>query len=232
MEDYKYIAKNYNTGFFVRIHNYFAGLFARRDLLKEFCTNNGIEYKPQRGKKHVLPASYVFFHGELKYLGNIRDKALLSYYEEYMNDQLALERIIHQNKSDLELEKNILEHNTGTHVSIQNRLKNEQDPLRRITLQHQREMAKTKIENNKIRISELKQNIEDAEKIQDANRKNWLKQVAIIDGAFDIRRDRFSRNASKHIRKYLNYTDVHPEIIDHNDSVKGILKGEINEKQR
>ena len=231
MEDYKYTAKDFEIKWTVKLHNYFAGLFARKDLLREFCINNGIDYKPKANQKYAVPAEYIFSHSEIKYLSGIRDKIILAYYEDYKNKQLDIVQEIQKTNSDIKVENEILETEKATLTKYKNSLKNTKDPQARITLQNLVEVTKTKIDNEKIQLAEKEQNLENYKSINISNIENWQKQIDIVDNIFEIQKACFDKNISKKIAKYLNYTKVHSNIGEYGDSVKKILKGGVYDEK-
>lgn len=232
MEDCKYTAKDCNIKLYIKIHNYLAGVFARKDLLKEFCENNGIDYKPIKDRKYKTPSQYIFSHSEAKYLSGIRDKIILVFYEEYKNKQIGLLQASRDIEKDINVEEDILEAAKEELSKHRNSLKSAKDPQIKITLQNLIETTKTKIENGKIQLANKIQEGKEYELLYKTNIEDWCKQVDIIDNVYSIQKSRFDKSASRKISKYLNYTKVYSEVSDYSDSVKQIIKGEINETEK
>lgn len=230
MDNNKYAANVVNISWTIRVHSAIVGFFARKDLLKEFCLNNGIDYKPLKDKKYVLPSDYLFSHSELKHFGNARDKLILAFHDDYKKKQVNIMQNIQQAESSIAIQKEIIDNDKEELGKIQAQLKGAKDPQARITLQNLVEVTKTKIKNGKIQLSEYEQIIKDSNIIRMANLSNWKKQIDIINNAFNAERAIFDRNASKRIRKYLNYTKVHSELADYSNSVKQIVEGSLDEK--
>lgn len=227
-----YTAKDCDIKLHIKIHNYFAGLFSRKDLLKEFCENNGIDYKPIVGQKYKTPSEYLFSHREIKYLAGIRDKIILAFHEEYKKEQINILQAQREAQSDIAVQKEILEANKEELAKHRNELRSAKDPLTRITLQNKIETEKTKIENGKIQLANREQELKEYNVSFKNNMDNWNKQIDIINNAFEMQKSLFDKNASRKISKYLNYTKVHSNYEDYSDSVKQIIQGEIYEKEK
>ena len=230
MDDNKYNVDVVDIRWTVKIHSFIVGFFARNDLLKEFCENNGIDYKPIKDKKYVLPSEYLFSHSELKYFGDVRDKLILAFYEDYKKKQIDIIQNIQKTESDISIQEEIINNDKEELNKFQTELKSAKDPQARITLQNSIEVAKTKIKNGKIQLNRYEQTIKDCNIVKAENLSNWKKQIDIIDNAFNIERANFDKNASKKIRKYLNYTKVHSKIADYSNSVKQIIDGGFDGK--
>ena len=61
-----FVAKDYEIRNSVKLHSYFMGVFGRKDLMKEFCRHNGIDYKLRKDRKYHLPSKYLVEHAELE----------------------------------------------------------------------------------------------------------------------------------------------------------------------
>ena len=232
MDTYKYTAKDCDIKWTIKIHNYLAGLFARKDLLKEFCEMNGIDYKPIPNKKYKTPSQYLFSHDEIKYLSGIRDKIILVFYEDYKDKQIQLLQAAQNAKKNIKVQDDILESDQRELIRHKDSLKSAKDPQAKITLQNIVETTKTKIKNGRIQLENLLQEQKQYEIQQKANTENWAKQIDIRENVFNIRKDRFDKNASRRISKYLNYTKVHSKPVEYSDSVKHIIKGEIHDEKK
>ena len=230
MEEYTFIAKDFEVSLYVRFHNFIAGFFDRKDLLKEFCTKNAIDYKPQKDKKYKLPDSYLIEHGELKYLAGVRDKIILSFYERYK----AAQDLNFQESKRLDAEidniKDIIEDYKIKLATRKKQLASTKDPLERIHLQDAIGGLETSILNEKSNLASLESDLEQHRNLIKSNIKSWEKQIDIVNNIFAIRKEVFNRNLSRKVVKYLNFTKFYSRYQDYSDSVKQILKGEFNEK--
>lgn len=227
MEDYTYIAKDFDINLYVRLHNYFIGLFGREDLLKDFCTKNDIDYRPKKDHKYKMPDSYLIKHGELKYLSGIRDKIILSFYEKYKKLQDENQQECQRLEGEVKNLKEIIESNKSKLSSCKKKLSVTNNSLMRVHLQDQIGGLETSIENEKSDLIELETTVKNHKATIDNNIANWNKQIDIINNIFAIRKEVFNRNISRRIAKELNYTNCISEFLDYSDSVKPILKGEF-----
>ena len=229
MSNHNFIATDYTPGTYMIIHNYVAGLFARKDVLKDFCSKSGIEYKPKPGHKYVVPSEYLLEHTEIKYLSGLRDKKILIFYEDYLKQQTGILREQKTIRGEAEVQDQIIEAASKDFAKKETSLKDAKDPQARITLQNLTELARTKVNNAKLAKTELETKLAECDTMIAANFKNWEKQVDIINKAFDIRRSRFEKNASKRLMRILNYTGTYSKLDDYAESVSKIVKGDFDE---
>ena len=230
MDNYKYIVKNLDLSSRIKLHNYFSGRFGRKDLLKDFCAKNGIDYKPIKGHKYKLPEVFLIHHGELKYLGDIRDKVILANYERYLIIQKDNVREVQSLLGSIKNQKEIIEDHKERLTTRKRQLANVKDPLERIHLQSTVAELATSIANESDELTRLESNLNEHYSILNENTSNWIKQIEIINSAFAIRKEKFNRNISRKIIKELNFTHCISEFPDYSDSVKAILKGGYDEK--
>lgn len=233
MADHKFIAQNKDVNILVKLHNYVASLFGRKDVLKDFCVKSGIDYKPIKNKKYNLPSTqYVIEHDELTYLGDIRDKSILALYEKYVDCQLETEKECRAIKNNCKIQEEIVQSAKDEKQRLENKKKSATKPIMKVKLADSIGVIKTKIINETRDLTELENQYDAEATILETNRKNWLKQLEIIDTLFQLRKERFDKSISKKIRKHLGFTNCHSYLPDYNDSVKATLKGEYHEKEK
>ena len=230
MEEFTYIAKDFETSLYVRIHNFLVGFFSRKDTLKDFCTQNTIDYKPIKDKKYKLPESYLIKHSELKFLSGVRDKIILSFYEHYKEAQDKNVQECQRLISEINNLNDIINDYKERLATRKKQLTAMKDPLERLHLQDAIGGLETSITNEKTNLAELKNKLEEHRTLINSNTMNWEKQIDIINSIFTIRKEVFNRNVGRRIVKYLNFTHFKSEYQPYSDSVKAILKGEFNEK--
>lgn len=231
MEEYTFTAKDFDVSLYVRLHNFFAGFFSRKDLLKEFCAKNAIDYKPKKDKKYKLPDSYLIEHGELKYLAGVRDKIILAFYEHYKKTQDANLQESKRLSGEIDNLKDIIDDYKIKLTTRKKQLASTKDPLERIHLQDAIGGLETSITNDKNNLATLETEYEAHHNLQKSNLKSWEKQIDIVNNIFSIRKEIFNRNIGRKVVKRLNFTKFYSKYQDYSDSVKQILKGEFNEKQ-
>ena len=215
----------------VRIHSYFAGISGRKDLLREFCRRNGIDFKPRANYKYHLPKEYLIEHEEFTYLSGVRDKLILSFYDDYRNKQLDNmdQQTIVREKIDKQ--KDILEEDKCNLQKYRAELKKAKTAINKIHFENMIESTKTKISNERSLKTEYKNELLHLEKQYLNSTDNWHKQLIVLNNIFDLQRRSFEKNVSKKVREKLNYTDFRSQLYDYNEDVKKILKGEIYEKK-
>lgn len=231
MEEYTFTAKDFEVSLYVRLHNFLAGFFSRKDLLKEFCTKNAIDYKPIKDKKYKLPDSYLIDHGELEYLAGVRDKIILSFYEHYKKYQDSNYQETKRLAAEIDNLKDIIEDYKNKLTARKKQLAATKEPLERIHLQDAIGGLETSILNDKNNLATLDSELEKHRNLIKSNLKSWEKQVDIINNIFSIRKEVFNRNIGRKVVKRLNFTKFYSKYQDYSESVKQILKGEFNEKQ-
>lgn len=230
MEDYKYIAKDFDISLYVRMRNFLVGFFGRRDLLKDFCTQNAIDYKPKRNKKYKLPENYLIKHGELKYLSGIRDKIILGFYEHYKDAQDNNAKECQRLSAEIANLEGIISDYKIRLASYKKKLSSLKAPLERIHFQDIIGGLETSIANEKTNLVNLEASYNERRTDIRNNTMNWEKQIDIVDNIFATRKEAFNRNIGRKITKYLNFTHFKSEYQPYSDSVKMIIKGEVNEK--
>lgn len=228
MDEYKFKAKDYEATLYTRLHNYFAGLFGRKDYFKSFCHNNGIDYPLVDGKKYRVPDSYLIEHSELKFLAGVRDKSLLSLYDKYKDYQLKTTQEINKTQSQIANQEDYIESLKEHLKRIKEKLAREKDPSNKLRFQKNRGCLESKISNEKSTLAEYKQQLNSFTKILQSNTDSWIKQVEIVDSIFELRKNAFEKNLTKCIRRILNYTDFVCVLPSYSNSVKQILKGEYH----
>ena len=230
MEEYKYIAKDFDISLYVRLRNFLVGFFGRRDLLKDFCTQNAIDYKPKRNKKYKLPENYLIKHGELKYLSGVRDKIILAFYERYKEAQDNNTKECQRLSSEMANLEEIISDYKNRLATSKKKLTPLKDPLERLHLQDIIGGLETSIINEKTNLANLEASYNEHRANFHNNIMNWEKQIDMVNNIFATRKDTFNRNIGRRITKYLNFTHFKSEYQPYSDSVKAIIKGEVNEK--
>lgn len=224
-----FVAKDYEMSVWVKMHNYFAGRFGRKDLLRKFCADNGIDYKPKKNHKYCLPEKYLIEHKELNYLSGIRDKLILSFYDDYrdvqnnnLNEQSELRNKIDSQSEIIETCKMRLKKNQGL-------LRKAKTPIDQIHYESIVASIKTRIQNEKQNKRFLEDDLKKMESEFKMNIQNWNKQIGIIEKLLKFRCKNFEKNISKLVRKELNFTEFYSCFDDYSDEVKKVLKGELYE---
>lgn len=224
-----FVARDYDVSLRVKIHSYFAAVFGRKDLLRKFCSDSGVDPKSTQGHKYCLPEKYMIAHREISYLSDVRDKLILNFYDDYRNaqrnnlsEQESL-RIKVENQSDiieqlkLRLQKN------------QRALKSAKMSIDIIAFQSAVASMKARIQNEKNEKKALEKRL-NAKKVEyNVNARNWSSQVNILEKALDRRRKAFEKNISKYIRRDLNYVDFCSIFDEYPKEVKKVLDGGLYE---
>ncbi len=222
-----FVARDYDVSIWVKLHNYSVGRSGRKDLLRKFCADNGIDYRPKQGHKYHLPENYLIEHKELDYLSDIRDKLILNFYDDYrdaQNDNLTKQNSY---KSRIESQNKIIEDCKARLKKNQGFLRRVKTPIDQIHYENVVASIKTRIQNEKQDKNMLENSLSALETEFKANLQNWNKQVEIIEKLLNIRCKNFEKNISKQIRKKLNFADFHSQFNEYSDEVKKILKGEL-----
>ena len=225
-----FVARDYELSNRIKFHNYVVGKFGRKDLLRKFCADNGIDYK-KNGKnyKYCFPERYLIEHRELNYLSGIRDKLILSFYDDYrdaQNDNLGLQE---QLKHEIDSQDNLIEvckTRLARSRALQKRAKT---PIDQIHYENVIESLKTRIKNERIEKNRLQNRLKMEESQFRNNIRNWNKQIDVIEMVLDYSRKGFEKNISKKIRKRFDFTDFYSSFDDYSDEVKKVLKGELHE---
>lgn len=222
-----FVAKDYDSSFGVKLHNYFAARFGRKDLLREFCANNGIDYKPKRGRKYCLPEKYLIEHKEISYLSGVRDKLILSFYDDYRDAQRINTNEQKDLKARIDTENAIIEQLKDTLQSKQKlSFKESIDKL------HHKSVVsslKAKIQNEKREKAMLENRLSVKEAEYKDNLQNWNKQIEIIQKMLEMRRKSFEKQISKKVTAKLNYTGFYSVFDEYPDEVKKVLNGGLYE---
>ena len=224
-------AKDYEIGFRVKIHNYFAGRFGRKDLFRGFCEKNGIDRKKLNERKLCLPENYLIEHKEISYLSGIRDKLILSFYDDYRDAQKETIDSQNQLKQKIDDQDNVLEVCKDRLARNRMLLKRAKTPIDQIHYENVVETLKTRIKNEKREKAYYASELKKAELQYTTNIRNWDKQISIIEKLLKYRCKSFEKNISKIVRKRLGFTDFYSCLDDHSNDVKRILKGELYEKE-
>lgn len=225
-----FAAKNYEFSNYVKLHNYFVGLFGRKDFLRVFCSRNGIDYKPIKGKRYVMPANYLIEHRELSFLNGIRNKIVASFYDDYEDIQLANLKSQREKAEEIERQNEIIQEAKNQNEYYRTKLAEAKRRKSSISIIHFQSMLssqKVKIRNEKGRLPALEEQKKDLEKKYVLNCENWKKQLEILEDSFNDRKMRFEKNVSKRVRKRLNYTEFYSELGDYSESVKAVLEGKV-----
>ena len=227
-----FVAKDYEIRYSVKLHNYFKGVLGRKDLMREFCQHNGIDYKQRKDRKYHLPSKYFVEHAELEYLSGIRDKLILSFYDDYCDEQfdnIGQQSLIRE-KIDLQLA--IINDEKMNLQRYRNKLKQAKTAIDIIHFENIIESTKTRIANEKNRKIEFEAELMNKKKEYRTNIDNWHKQISILESIFEVQRYSFEKNVSKIVRMKLNYTDFYSRLRDYSDDVRKIITGEIYEKEK
>lgn len=224
-----FIAKDYEASIRIRMHSYFAGKFGRKDLLRKFCTANGIEHKIEYGRKYCLPEKYLIEHKEINYLSGVRDKLILSFYDDYRDEQNKNINLQEQLKKKIDEQASIIETCKARLANNRKLLGRTKTPIDQIHYENVVESLKTRIQNEKQDKARLEYELKNIKSQFKTNLQNWNKQVEIIERLLDFRRKNFEKNISKLIRKKLNFAEFYSRFDDYSDEVKKILKGDLYE---
>lgn len=225
-----YNVKVFNLSAYIRTHNFMSGFFGRKDLLKDFCTKNGIDYKPKRDHKYKLPESFMIRHGELKFLSNIRDETILSLYERYKKTQKDNEIEWKHIKEKIKNQEEIIADQKERLTTRKRQFSATKDPMERIFLSDTIASLTTNIANQNSDLADLEKELDECQSAIASNMANWKKQISVIEGIFNVRKDAFNRNIGKKITRSLNFTHFISEYEPYSDGVKAILNGDYNEK--
>ncbi len=225
-----FVARDYEFSNYVKLHNYFAGLFGRKDFLRVFCSRNGIDYKPVKGKRYVMPANYLIEHRELNFLNGVRNKIVASFYDDYEDIQLMNLKAHREKVEEIKQQNEIVQEAKNQNDYYRAKLTEAKRKKNSISIIHFQSMLssqKVKIKNEKNRLPALEAEKKDLEKKYVLNCENWKKQLEVLDNSFNDRKMRFEKNISKHVRDRLNYTEFYSELGDYSESVKTILEGKV-----
>lgn len=224
-----FIARDYDASIRLKLHSYFAAKFGRKDFLRSFCTSNSIDYNPRSDRRYILPEQYLIEHAEIKYLSDVRDKLILSFYDDYKKEQkdniVARANIANH----IETQDAILNVCKSRLAKNQALLKKAKTSIDQIHYEHMVESIKTKMKNERKYKNELKYESKQLEAQFAGSIQNWNKQIEIIEKMFDHRLAIFEKNISKLVRKKFNYADFYACYGDYSDEVKKVLKGELYE---
>lgn len=229
-----FVARNYEFSNYVKLHNYLAGLLGRKDFLREFCSRNGIDYKPIEGKKYVMPANYLIEHRELRFLNGIRNKVIASFYDDYEDIQLTNLKAQRENTEEIERQKEIIQEAKNQCDYYRAKLTEAKRKKNSISIIHFQSMLssqKVKIKNEKNHLLPLEAEKKNLERKYVLNCENWKKQLELLDDSFNDRKMRFEKNVSKRVREHLNYTEFYSELGDYSESVKTVLEGKVRHEE-
>lgn len=214
--------------FSVHIENWWRGISDRKNTLKLFCQQLGIDYPPTPRKKYAFPEVYVIKSDWIQYLGKMRDKVIANHSTSYHN---ANKRV--QLKID-ELNGQITQHNQYLAAikselqTSQNRLKVERqkkdkNSLEVISLESSIANQKAKICNCQSEIEEVKKDQQVLQDILAGNKESWRKQVDIINSLTLQTAKKYSVYATKKVNQRLNYTNFDCNLPDYNEDIKSLI---------
>ena len=224
-----FVAKDYEIKLWIRLHSYLAGRFSRKDFLRKFCTENGLDYKLKKGHKYCLPEKYLIEDKEISFLSGIRDKLILSFYDDYceaQNKNLSQQEKI---KEDIEIQKGVIETCRKRLLKNQALSKNAKAPIDQIHFSNVVSNLKTRLRNEKQSKAYLDDELKRMELQRKANRRNWNKQVSIIEKLLDYRRKVFEKNISKLVRKKYKFSEFYSCFDGYSVEAKKAIEGELYE---
>lgn len=213
-----------------RLENWWHGVRARRDTLKRFCMEVGIEYPPVHDKKYHVPAKYLVESSWIKNsLGKMRDDIIAKQSTAYhgINDKIRI--VIDQRRGEVERNQQFLAEAKGSLANAQNRLRAERtrkEPrhIEIIALESFINNQQSKVANYQKGIDELGTDIKALETQIASNRRAWQKQVEIIDTLMIKTAEKYVYYATKKINRKLNYTSFECKLPDYGASIKTILE--------
>jgi predicted RNase H-like nuclease (RuvC/YqgF family) len=168
----------------------------------------------------------------LKFISGVRDKSILSIYDTYKDYQIETSKKINEVIGKIDNQEDYIESIKEKYSSTKQKLSRERNPQGKLKFQKDKDYLESKIANEKSALTELKQELSALEKTKQANIGNWIKQIEIVDGIFELRKDAFEKNLTKRIRRTLNYADFICLIPEHSESVKKIMKGEYDVEEK
>ena len=225
MEEKVFVAEDIEFSFLVRVHDFFAAIFRRKDTLKTFCRDLKIDYPIPTNfnpNSKAFPDKYLIRADEIEYLGKNRDKITLAVYESYKQCQEKTTSDLVNEKKNLETETSVLAQEKERTTDLRKRLKDAKSALEKLTLDADIVESETRVKNTRLNITSIETEIEKDQLLLVENQKSWKNQVSQIDAAFDTQAKKYTLSATKKIRKKLNYTKFHHQIPEKSDDVKEI----------
>lgn len=223
----EYEPNEIQLSFWTNVHDFFAGFSDRKDLLKRFCHENNIEYPVDTSKHHHFPDGYLIKTDEISYLSKLRDKIIIEQFESYKKCQNDIKQLLTSLNGKLEYEESVLPILKKEREQIVGKLSVEKDTTNKIFFEDERNKKDASIKNCMSNIDTIKADIQAEEDKYKENRKSWHKEVDYIEKVIDLQAKKYITNATKKIRRKLNYTIFSHVLDDYSDSVKELMEGEF-----
>lgn len=227
--EYIYSSKNIDLSGRVRWHIFWSGLRDRKNTLKKFCLECGIEYPPKRSQRYILPKSYLIESKEIEYLDKIRDNIVIANHNYFLKNSKNLTRIIKEVASRVKNNEDYIESEAKILENIKENLKKEKDPSNLLGLQNNLNTQEAKLKNLVDENSQWINLYDDLIKTKDSNYKCWIKQIDAICNTVDMYKDKYCNSATRRIQNNLNYTTFSYQESGFNDELKTIIYGDDNE---
>lgn len=228
--EYIYSSKNIDLSGRVRWHIFWSGLRDRKNTLKKFCLECGIEYPPKRSQHYVLPKSYMIESKEIEYLDKVRDNIIIANHNYFLKNSKNLIRIIKEVESRISNNEAYIESEEKIFDSIKENLKKEKDPSNLLGLQNNLSTQDAKLKNLVDDNSKWVNLRDELIKTKIDNHKSWLKQIDTICNAVDMYKDRYCNSATRKIQNILNYTTFSYQESSFNDELNKIIRGDGDEE--
>lgn len=228
--DFQFTPENFELSFGSSLRLWWHGVMDRKNIMKRFCLDNGIDYPPDSSKHYVMPKSYLIDADEIAYLGKIRDNALLKQYDRYDKCQKDIMTLITEIKEKMTSEKAYIEHEKAYLTDLEKELKSATDSSNIISLESRKKSQVAKVENLLKEYSEWEGHRDALGQTMVGNLKSWEGQIGVTNGILDEKISAYCNSATKRIKNQLNFTIFKYVNPDYGDEIKKIIEGKEHER--
>jgi hypothetical protein len=226
--EYRFEAVEVDFTVRVKISSAVSAVWRRKDMLKGFCYDNGVEYPPKTGKKyHLTKDGYVVHNlAYVEYLGGLGDKVIMAKYPIFMRKKNQVEVAIEKITAEIADEEKYIKKLRGRLLNMQSQLKVVRNPLQIITLQNNIGNRDALIRNQSEELRNKKATLEALRKIAKGNVVGWKKQVGLIETMLVAAINRYVGSVTKGIRDTFNFTDFSFIMPEHSEDAEKAINGE------